>query len=35
MLPGAGELAAEAMSRVFAGVSSAPLAGELLPAATT
>ena len=34
LLPGAGELAAEAMSRVFAGVSSAPLAGELLPAAT-
>ena len=34
LLPGAGGLAAEAMSRVFAGVSSAPLAGELLPAAT-
>ena len=34
ILPGAGGLAAEAMVRVFAGVSSAPLAGELLPAAT-
>ena len=32
MLPGAGDVAAAAMGRILSGVSSAPLAGELLPA---
>ena len=31
LMPGAGDLAAEAMGRVFGGITGAPLSGELLP----